>query len=355
MSRTQSILPAGFKYDERGYIVFDPTPRGWRYLNGLIEPINYMGHLDPLPALPANIIYNNNLVLELIPQARYEPPAPEPQPPAPEPRIPGIRCELNKSLFSTPNSTLTPTDGPQLFTINTSTPLRTTWKQIAYGSCPMGCGYNVLAWLNIISRQDAENGVKRICNNHNSNIRDDGLVVAGMIEKINSAIGNQLQLERSFIPWTQISQEQIFYWIFDQLRKSCEYYGMSYSYTIVKIQIGDPTNSSLGHSVICSYNNSTGKCDVIDAQKNRTTEVSDYIKYLKSAERSYKYGLNFISHSVSRGGTKTKRTKKMSYQLNDSEFRHLTIEEEAILRKVLDNEDMYFNGLEEKKHKKSKM
>lgn len=339
-------------------------------------------------ATQASITINNNML-----SGMQLPPAPS-APPQP--------------LVRTPSLTVAPVpEGTTPFCITGNKDLWNLWQQtggpISVGGSYMGCGYNVLAFLEIVTREEALNSIRGIVNSGSN-----GLMIPEMIRHLNedSRYSQELQgkgLDRNYFFWKDATQQQLLTELCNHLRGQSN--GNRFIYTIMKLII-DPV-SGLGHSVICEYDFRKNECSVIDAQKNRKTLASKYINYLTEGLGRVYHGFSYITveniddydmlGGKKRKSNKTKKVykKKMNKKINlynkytnkmdnsktksnkpkgtkskankiivggrnniinlensdipDNDLSYMSPKDLAILKKVLDAEDEYFNNLNNNK------
>jgi hypothetical protein len=296
---------------------------------------------------------------------------------------------------------------PNIFIIKSRVSLGQHWHRI-FGrnergmESQMGCGFNVLAYLQILPREVAQEFINML-------VKDDydeiGLLIPSMIIFLELYFREHLYIDRYYWDWsengidTDLSITNFFDKLMDEMRREYDLQRENldqefYFYTIFKLLFDIETG--LGHSVILRFNALENVFDVIDPQKDRITPVELYKHYLcshlagmysgasvivhnlpenelenthiphrrgsrrrnsrnrgthrrSSQQRGYNsrrtrnnrgnHRRSIISQSIIRGGTK----------IHDSDFSHLSKLEEQKLEEASNKEDMFFKKLNKSK------
>ena len=289
---------------------------------------------------------------------------------------------------------------PNIFIIKSRVSLGQHWQRIigrtARGmESQMGCGFNVLAYLQIIPREVAQEFINMI-------VKDDdeiGLLIPSMINFLELYFREHLYLGRYYWDWsengidTNLSIHQFFDKLMDEMYREYDLHRERldqeiYFYTIVKLLFDVETG--LGHSVILRFNSLENVFDVIDPQKDRITPVEQYKQYLCSSLADMYSGASVIVHkapenelennSVSRRGSRhissrnrgsrqrvynSRRTRNNRGNRNrsiidqsiirggakaqDSDFSRLSKKQEQMLKEAYDKEKLFFKKIKIKK------
>jgi hypothetical protein len=263
---------------------------------------------------------------------------------------------------------------------------------IKYMDSPMGCGYNVMVFLQLMKRREAFEHIKQVALSDS-----DGLMIDNIIRVICGIPKySTLTLKRVYLTFSHINRRSYIQHLCKILRKSKT--ENRYSYMITKLCIDE--TSGLGHTTILAYDSFSDIIVSIDPQKSRVASIDQYISYLENKGRGYK-GLSYITIDQDKYGGERKKlnktrkytsksnlkkiksiatyianmdkTKKVisrrrktkqpkfiggsdedfmefvnkyavvtPYDTSDSGFRKLTPDEIALLTKVMEEEDRYF-------------
>ena len=197
---------------------------------------------------------------------------------------------------------------PNIFIIKSRVNLGQNWHRI-FGrnergmESQMGCGFNVLAYLQILPREVAQEFINML-------VKDDydeiGLLIPSMIIFLELYFREHLYIDRYYWDWsenvidTDLSITNFFDKLMDEMRREYdsqrENLGQeTYFYTIFKLLFDIETG--LGHSVILRFNALEDVFDVIDPQKDRITPVELYKHYLCSSLAGMYSGASVIVHT----------------------------------------------------------
>ena len=289
---------------------------------------------------------------------------------------------------------------PNIFIIKSRDSLGETWHRI-FGRTArgmeslMGCGYNVLAYLQIIPREVAQEFINILVKEDD----DIGLLLPSMINFLELYFRENLYLGRYYWDWsengidTNLSIHQFFDKLMDEMYIEYDLHRERldqeiYFYTIVKLLFDIETG--LGHSVILRFNSLENSFDIIDPQKDRITTLDIYKQYLCSSLAGMYSGASVIVHkapenelennSVSRRGSRhrssrnrgsrqrvynSRRTRNNRGNRNrsiidqsiirggakaqDSDFSRLSKKQEQMLKEAYDKEKLFFKKIKIKK------
>ena len=310
--------------------------------------------------------------------------------------------ERQVQLFHSNYRRISPHLIPNIFIIKSRVRLGQHWHRIigrtARGmESQMGCGFNVLAYLQIIPREVAQEFINMI-------VKDDdeiGLLIPSMINFLELYFREHLYLDRYYWDWsescpnTELCITNFFDKLMDEMRIEYDLqrenlYQEFYFYTIFKLLFD--IESGLGHSVILRFNALENVFDVIDTQKDRITPVEQYKQYLCSSLADMYSGASIIVHtppvheqelentsrhrtsttnrrtrnnrgnrrrSTQHRSTRHRRNRELDNIINysnisgglkrnkirDSDFSHLSKKQEQILQKASNKEDYFFKKI----------
>uniref|UniRef100_A0A6C0DMF6 Uncharacterized protein n=1 Tax=viral metagenome TaxID=1070528 RepID=A0A6C0DMF6_9ZZZZ len=116
---------------------------------------------------------------------------------------------------------------------------------IRYMDSPMGCGHNVMVFLQLMKRKEAVEHIKQMALKESPGLRIDGMIniIRGFPEY------STLSLRRVYLSFSHISQQSYIQYLCKILRKSKP--STRYAYMITKLAIDETTG--LGHTAILEY------------------------------------------------------------------------------------------------------
>jgi hypothetical protein len=189
---------------------------------------------------------------------------------------------------------------------------------IKYMDSPMGCGYNVMVFLQLMKRREAFEYIKQIVLSDS-----DGLMIDNMIKIIRGVPDySTLSLKRVYLTFSNISRRSYIQHLCKMLRKSKT--ENRYSYMITKLCIDE--TSGLGHTAILEYDSFSDIVVSIDPQKLIRKSVDKYISYLENRGSAYK-GLWYIAIDQDKYGGKSKKlnkTRKYTSKSNLKKIKYIT-------------------------------
>jgi len=208
------------------------------------------------------------------------------------------------------------------------------WENpIRYMDSPMGCGYNVMVFLQFMKRKEAFDHIKQMALKESP-----GLMIDGMINIIqNVPEFSTLSLKRVYLSFSHISRRSYIQNLCKILRKSKK--ENRYSYMITKLSIDE--TSGLGHTAILEYDSFSDIVVSIDPQKLRRETIEKYISYLENRESVYK-GLSYIAIDQQKYGGESKKLNKTRKYRSKSNL------------KKIKSYDTYIGNMDKTKNKASR-
>jgi hypothetical protein len=171
---------------------------------------------------------------------------------------------------------------------------------------PMGCGYNVMVFLQFMKWREAFEHIKQMVLS-----KSPGLMINGMINIIRGFPDySTLSLRRVYLSFSDIDRRTYIEHLCKMLRDSK---GVTrYNYMITKLAIDESTG--LGHTAILEYDSFTDIVSSIDPQKSRRKSIEKYVSYIENKGIGYK-GLSYIAIDQNKhGGERKKLNKTRKYR-----------------------------------------